>query len=366
MLAIRLVLRIALVVVVAVTAVGARAVAGPAPAPAPATPRPRVLVLDTAETPQPGGFVDALRIHLAGVGDVERGPTLPASTTATRVVTAARLGRERGATLVVWVERAPMGDDLVLFVVFVSGGAGTATVEAFRLPSPGTGDEADTDRALALKVGGVLDRRLAGLPAAAPEVLWLAPLAPPAAPATQGQGGDGPPPPPPPASRPWLLEARLGGTPDAIGSVQGWLGLGFGRRWGWGDVVAGAEVTTSAAKRERGRRVEARDLRLAAELRVRRWLGRVPAELALVGGARVVAARGDAPPDIVGSDTVVVPFVGAALGARARLAPRLELHATVGVELALRRVTLQVDVVDVADLGRWRGTATISLVVLIP
>jgi hypothetical protein len=349
-----------LVLVTTAAAPPARAERG---APAAARKPPRVLVLDTDEHAEPAGFFDELRIQLAGNGHVVRGPTLPATTSETRVLEAERLCRKHQATLAVWLERSPESD-VLLYVVGTPGG-----VEVFSLPGS---DEIDTPRALALKVGGVLDRVLAGQPAG--ESVALAPVAAPPAPVatsvvadpTVRRGGRGRA----PGARRWLVELAVGGAPGAAtASEQAWLRAGVGLRWP--DRRAPEVVLTIARPASvdlafTPGTVSVSELDVGASARASWPVGRGGLRLGgeLGVGVRGLDAVGRTTAGASGEDLLFVPVAGGALEARWPLGRSLELRGALGGELMLRRMHLQVNRQEVAETGRARATATFSLVLL--
>jgi hypothetical protein len=309
-----------------------------------------VVVLQAPGAPAQDGFVAALRIQLAGTGEVVAGPELTGASVPARVEAATPAARAAGATLAVWLDRAPVaggGEDVVLYVVGEADGR--AVVQVFRIPA---GSPADTDRALALKVSSVLDELLA--PAAR---VVLLPSSPPVVPG-----------PAPAASRARLvlgLESRLGTSPGDDGwegrgvllvgvrlagdlELHGTFGLGSGGTW----ENASGKVRTSEYDLALGARV----LGLAGpiDLGVRAGIG-----------LRFLDATGTTPAGVTGDDVTLLGVGTLAVEKRWPLG-RFELAAFVGLEWTPREQIFTVNEQPVAELGHVRGFVGLSIAGLGP
>lgn len=325
----------------------------------------RVLVLNPEAEPAPPRFVEQLGIHLAEIAVVEPGAVVVGSTLPDKVASAAHAVDAANATLAVWIERgAPQRDDQLEYVLHIVGRReGRLLVEVLRLSAR---EGPDIDRALALKVGEVLDRALRDERGGAAIAEWI--------------GGDAA------SDRPhsevprvaasfhrrWLteLDVRGGGALDAPSGQLG-VAIAGGVRWQRHDLAA--ELVGSAgfdagldADGAGGERVATDEISVAIAGRLlaridRLWLG-----AALAGGARFVDAEGTTPLGAVGSEWITVPTVTAGADARWPIAPALEARVAAGLEWSPDRVTLTVNEQPVVNLGRVRAVGELSLVFLIP
>jgi hypothetical protein len=299
-----------------------------------------VLVLGVPEQPGNEGFVAALRIQLAGRGEVTAGPVLDGRTLPARVEEARAAARAQGAGLAVWVERARVegGGEEVLLVV-VGEAEGRAVVQVFRVPG---GPPADTERALALKVGSVLDalittgakhalvERPPPLELPRPRVAWA----------------------------PWLAAGLAGssspGERDLTGALvlrggaykEAWA-LGAELRLGLGDTWANAAGDVST-----------RELDTTAVVA----LGELPGGLTVVAGAgaRLVRGAGTSYGGTEGTAWVALPLARLALE-KSWDVGMLALTSGLDVSVATVRQRFSINDFEVADLGRFRAGLTLTL-----
>jgi hypothetical protein len=315
---------------------------------------PRVLVLAEERAGPQDGFVAALRIQLAGVGRVEVGPPAQGDGLAARVSHAAGLVAAAGATLAVWIERgAPDPADAPHeFVLYLVGrDRSHALIEVFRLPA---GDPAVIDRALALKVRDVLDQVLAREHAAS-AAGWLA------------AGHDQRPRPRRPC---WLAEVGWSFAP-ALGA-PGWQ---IGPRLGGGvrhrrrpvdlDLSAGIRLVDGFSAYSFAGSITTREVPLAVSLRA--TTGSRPAIGGEVEvGVRWIEAVGVTPFGARGRIIRWLPTTYLGVTGALPLRHGVELRTSLGVDLALHRLRLAVNQVEILDLGRAHPRADLGLALAWP
>jgi hypothetical protein len=343
-----------------------------------------VLVLGLSDEPLSAGLVDALRIQLAGVGTVEVGPDLPRLATAPRVRRARALGHERGAKLVIWVERGPGKDgglDDVLYVVPIAAEA--RRVEVFRLPRS---DEGDRERALALKVGGVLTRALAGQAQELESEAIDVPIEPgpdpepdPEGDPEAGPGGSGDRTraagraEPPVAGDGWTVGLGVGLARGATARSSGVVMLsggrrlgGLGRAWPRLELCATLSLSPGATVVGAAGTVATDEAGLAFGLGPTTGPGVVELGAWALVGVSAVVATGTTPRGARGLETLWLPSLGLELGGRVWLTDRLGLSVGLGAELVFVSHDLAVNETVVASTGHGRGRGAVSLVVLLP
>src|SRR5258708_187534 len=161
----------------------------------PAAPLPRVLVIGQDHVTARATFVEALRIQVTGLAAVDARPALGSASLGDRLDEAAAMASKERAILAIWIEQAASkdrgGTDFVVYAV--GKDRDRALIEVARLRA----DEGpDADRALALKVGELLDKGLADRPAEVDVARTFVEkgIAPPLEPATPlHHAGGGPP-----------------------------------------------------------------------------------------------------------------------------------------------------------------------------
>ncbi|RMH43271.1 MAG: hypothetical protein D6689_05865 [Deltaproteobacteria bacterium] len=314
----------------------------------------RVLIVAAHDQPPPAGFADQLAIQLAGVAEVRRGGALPAGPLPQRVDAAIALADAAGAAIAVWIEPSPAnagGRDVALYVV--GRRRGRVLVHVFRVDGP---PGPDTDRALALRVGELVDATLTGTSTAA---AWLG------APSVRAT-------PPAPRLRPVVeLGVRATpalGAPDATAGVAAAAGIQSatagldGGAHGIETVVA-FTADTGHARRTPDGDVATDDLRVAVGVRGWREFGALGLGGGLTAGVRAVRAAGHTPAGSAARTTVALPIAALGVDARWRLNSRIALRAAAGVDYSPVRELLTVNGAPVMDLGRARPFATLAAVV---
>ncbi len=317
----------------------------------------QVLVLPTESAPDQSGFVEALRIQLAGAGDVRPGPPVTGATLPEKVEAATHAVDEADATLAVWIERGPSTDrEGVDFILHVVGRkSGRLLVEVFRLPAL---DAPETDRALALKVRDALDSLLeppeeamGGSPAE-----WLGHY----------------PPRPNPAHRTRLLLEVGGRAAPGIGSPESQAapllaaGVRLPLRPMAVDFYLSGSLPNGISDSNRAGSVETDEISVALGARVVAETVRFSLDARVELGARLIDAHGVTPFGAEGDKRVAVPSVVAGLGAGKPLRPGVDLCAFVGLEAFPWRQSLTVNEIPVLDLGRVRPLLQLSVLVTAP
>lgn len=324
----------------------------------------RVLVLSSQSAPADEQLIETLQIQLTGVAEVVAGPALEGATLPERVDFAVAQVAEHEATLAVWLERGDPHDGEVDVVLYVVGHKqGRLLVEVFHIPDT---DGPALDRAIALKVGEVLDGVLAPPPPEEPEEV--------AAPAPVAWVADPPPARKPPPSRvrsvPWIGLGVRGAAgldqPAAQGGAS--LAVGFRRptRAVDADVYLVASAHSGMEREDAAGAVEVADRGVALGLAVHRPFGRLRAGGRAELGARFIGAKGVTALGTPGEKSVVVPEVW--LGGEAELSTgaRSAVRLGAGLGWAPDRQRLTINDEPVLDLGRFRPIVELSVVIFIP
>jgi hypothetical protein len=312
---------------------------------------PRVIVVRVRDEPPVDAFVAALRLQIGSAASVEIGPVVDAATLRARMEAAARVGEASDVALVVWVEYGePTNDsdvDVVLYAV--ERDPNRALVGIASVPHA---DRPEDHRVLALKVGHLLDLLLED--DASGERLERA-----------FAGG--------PRPSPFALVVELGAAGAVgAGSVGPQIGLAGGVGLSFrSDDLALELVATIRWMSTLDARNSAGSLRLgeidagvsARGLSAWGWF-RAGVDLEL--GARVIDASGRAADGRTDSLVRVVPVLSGGLEARARPFANFEVRAVAGVALALVEQRFSLVEVPIANLGRARPFAGLSLIVSVP
>jgi hypothetical protein len=315
---------------------------------------PRVLVLDT-ERPAPQGFVDALKIQAAGDAEIVAGGKVEGTLTEKVASVDAPLAKEH-ASVGVWVETA---DDVHLVYV-VTRRRNRVLLEVVRLP---TGDSAETDRALAIKVRDVLDTLLAGA-GGEPDVTTTLRPEPAERPANTE--------PTPEATAWWLLQGGFAGVTKGNGSTSDELGaaLATGARFGARDLffegLAGVWLLNGTDRTSGAASVRTRELELSLSFRALVASRLFAGGLHLDGVMRVVAAHGAGANGDTGDATSLVPLVRIGPELRWRVSRNVDLRGAGGFDLALRRQRYSVVGEEITDLGTTRASYELGVVVALP
>lgn len=325
----------------------------------------RVLVLSSQSAPADEQLIETLQIQLTRLAEVVAGPPLEGDTLPERVEFAVSQVAEHEATLAVWIERGDPHDGEVDVVLYVVGHKqGRLLVEVFHMPDT---DGPALDRAIALKVGEVLDAVLAPPPPEEPEeVVAPAPVAWVADPPPVRK----PPPPPPARSVPWVGLGVRGAAgldqPAAQGGAS--LGVGFRRpmRAVDADVYLVASAHSGIEREDAAGEVEVADRGVALGLAVHRPFGRLRAGGRAELGARFIGAKGVTALGTPGEKSVVVPEIW--LGGEAQLSTgaRSAVRLGAGLGWAPDRQRLTINDQPVLDLGRVRPLVELSIVIFIP
>jgi hypothetical protein len=304
---------------------------------------PRVLLFVSSSTATAhDALVDEIRIQLANVAEVEPRPALGEPTFSGRIARATHEVIDRNAALGVWTELRTTASGKDVLLCAVSKHRERSVIEIGL--SPGASDR-DAERALALKLGALLDT----MPA-------------------------------------WSSEQRIEAPerPARAADLSAWLEAGTFIAKG-----AGSSGVSGGAAAAAGARISLADfalepyafLRLPRDTEVSDARGRVTtAEIALGGGARALYrtahaldlgggveagirrldAVGTAPSGETGAARRDVPAVAMTVDVGARLFSWLAIRVAAGVEVALRRQVFSVGGETLEDFGRVRPTLRIS------
>jgi hypothetical protein len=309
----------------------------------------RLLVLAPEEQAPRPTLVEVLRLHLSGTARVDPSSVpFPAGTAARRVALATAIVNAEHADFAIWLESVALSDGTTLFALYVVGGrAGRAIVEVVRLPVAIDGP--DIDRTLALKASEIIEAALV-TPLITPSALSRPPAALPS------------PPEPPPR---WGLElsGALRGLSDATDSEAG-FGLAVSRLLALRPLeldgrLSALLLSDSVVSRARRVRLSETDAALGLGLRS---TGIVQLGARFELDARLLRAHGFAGNEETGSALVLVPGVAIGPELRLRLGRYMSFSALVSAEWMLIRQSFVVDGISVADLGRIRGNAQLSLI----
>lgn len=365
-----------------------------------ASAEPTVAVLTASEGPERPGFVEALRIQLAGSAAVTPGGVLASGTQSERVEAAVEATRRAGATVSVWVEgpvvRADGRRELVVYVV--GEARGRAVMEVVRTPAERSADRPDpaVDRSLALKVRallgdlattrGVLKATVVAPGQALPvaeqdvaeqDVAEQDAAEPPREDETQPERSKAAeeieqrqeePPPSEEGEHRRSTQVRVEiGPLAAVGSDGVRLGarVGAGARLAWPslgmEIVARADWFAPSESTSADGRVEISQLAPGIEVR-----GDTRLDALRIGGfvgteLRILAADGTTSGGTTGSASEIVPALLAGPYIALPLGPVFEARLALGASLALREQRFALNRVPIAEAGRLRATAALLL-----
>jgi hypothetical protein len=319
--------------------------------PAFAAPDVRVMLLQTDGGADRSAFLDALQIQLARKAIVSTGPELPAGPSSTRIERVARIIAMDGVKLAVWVDAGLATEDGSReFVLYAVGREQDTTV--VRTARVHGVDGPEINRALALKVGELLDASppLAVQDAGQPQI------------ATQAQGGEG---------IGLVLELGLVGAMGAgSDAIQSGLLAAFGASWQsprWrGEGYAAFRWMADSEFEAPAGHADVSEVALSVGARVLLGRGRLVAGGHVELGARLLDASGMAADGRDGGAWRAVPTLLGGAELRLALVAPLSLRAAAGVELALIHQRFAFEGSAVADFGRIRPTASLSLVLAAP
>lgn len=324
-----------------------------------ASAEPKVVVLSAPEAPERPGFVEALRIQLAGVASVERAGSLAPGTQSERVEAAADAAERAGATLGVWVEgpftRADGGRELVVHVV--GKARGRAVIEVVRTPAERSAEAPDpaVDRSLALKV-----RALVGDLAAPRGVLDATVVPERSAGEASAVSAE--------AARGAAPRARVEvGALAAVGSpgVRAGAHAGAGARLAWApfgmELVARIEWLEPANATSAVGTVEVTELVPGLELRGDVHAGDLRLGALLGTELRALGADGTTRRGVRGSARMFVPAVLTGPYLALPLGHVVEVRLVLALALALREEHLALSGVSVVDTERLRANAGLLL-----
>jgi hypothetical protein len=315
----------------------------------------RLLVLSPVEeTPRPT-LVEALRLHLRGTAQVQVSTALfPALPAASRVALATELVSTLHVEFAIWLESVALGDGTRLFALYVVGGKpGRAVLEVVRLPAES--DTPDVDRTLALKASEIVEAALSPaamlLPAPRPSAERVLPRA----------AAKSPP------ARERHLGLELGGALRGAAESDTQAGLTLGasllaltQPLEIDARLVGQFLTANVIASPR-RRVSVAETLVGAGFGARSS-GTVQLGIRLGFGVRLLRAEGFSEEARTGSARLAVPSLSGGPELRLRLSPRISFAAQVAGEWLMVRQSFDVDGVTVADLGRFRESAELSLI----
>jgi hypothetical protein len=322
-------------------------------APARAEDLPLVIMLVDEVEAQPQ-LLDALRIQLAGRAQVrsQADTSDPALVSKSRV--ASSVLATTGARLVIWMDPPTKDAEKSTTLLHLVGDQeGRVLVLVHAIESQ---DLAAAHRALALKVAEVFDTLEAGRGAAI--ALAVQQLAR-GAPKKQAEQTEE-------TSVPRLaFVGDLGGwgaTGTASAPIQGAVVFGAGARLRAeafvGDLVATGRVATILSHGGSTGSVDVDEGAVGAAVRLAGTWSVVALGGELGVGGRIMSATGQTPVGREGEGDTVIPYLALLPQATFSLTSFMELRASIGVEVALRRHRFLVNDSPVLDVGTARGVAT--------
>lgn len=317
----------------------------------------RVLVLSPVEEGPRPTLVEALRLQLRGTARVSLSPAVfPALPASGRVTLATELVASQHVDFAIWLESVALSDGTRLFALYVVGGkSGRAVLEVVRLPAESDGP--DVDRTLGLKASEIVEAALS------PAVLLStdqrkklarsAPLTP---------------------SAPVVDEPRLGlemgGALLAAPERDTQVALALGLSWLFAlrplelDARLAGQLASDGVIAVPHRHVQLSESFLGAGVGVRST-GTVQLGAKLGFGFRLLAAEGFSDETRTGAARVAVPSLSLGPELRIKLGSRLRFGAELGGEWMAIRQRFNVDGVTIADFGRFRANAQLSLAFLV-
>jgi hypothetical protein len=320
-----------------------------------------IMLVDEVEA-QPQ-LLDALRIQLAGRAQVRSQADTSDPAIVTKSQTASAVLGATGARLVIWMEPAKTEsapDATLLHLVGDREGRVLVLVHTVE-----AGEQASTHRALALKVAEIFDLlETVRAEAIARAIQTEPPKAPAPAASEAVQRGD---------ATTLHFVGDIGGwgaTGTGTAPPQGAVSFGAGGRLRHeslvADLVLTGRVATTLEHSDPNGAVEADEGAFGTALRVAgAWSVVALGAEAGIGG-RALAASGESPRGRHGAGDTVVPYLALAPQATFALTSFMELRATIGAEIALRRHRFLVNDVAILDVGTVRGVASGSFVFVAP
>ena len=325
--------------------------------------RPRLLVLQAEEQPPRPSLVEALRFQLRDATDVEASPApFALGPPAVRIGRAAEVAGAAQARFAVWLESVPELQGVPGFLLYVVGGSsGRAVVEVVRMPAANDGP--DVDRSLALKVSEIVDSALGADEALSGAALRAAPL--PAvldAPAKRAPAA---------RSNEAALGVLLGGVlsspaGSANGQVGGRLGVVYSAPVSELELELGVSgrLLSPLTMRNAEGRVKVSEEAASIELCVRSR-GKVQLGAELEASLHWLHADGFWQGAETGSADLIVPALRLGPELRFRLGEQTKLALGAGGSWTPVRERFSLGRAPVADLGRFRADALISLIISI-
>ncbi len=322
---------------------------------------PRLLVLQAEEQRTRPSLVEALRFQLRDATEVEvSAQPLPLAPAAQRIARAAATVSASQASFAVWLEAVPELQGAPGFLLYVvGGGSGRAVVEVVRLPAAKDGP--DVDRSLALKVSEIVD---SALRSAEPDVARALRPAPPRPAPTASVSAR-------PASnvRAGSLGLLLGGVAASpagnAGAQVGFrLGVGYALRTSALELewsVSGRLLSPLDIRRD-NRRAKIGEQVLGADFGVH-TRGRLALGGEVGSALRWLHADGFVGNIETHSSVLVVPVLRLGPELRARLTEQVTLSLAAGGEWMPLQQRFSLAGAPLADLGRVRADALISLII---
>lgn len=316
----------------------------------------RVLVLSPVEEGPRPTLVEALRLQLRGTAGVTQSaavfPALPASG---RVTLATELVALEHVDFAIWLESVGLRDGKRLFALYVVGGqSGRAVLEVVRLPAESDGP--DVDRTLGLKASEIIEAALSPAVLLSPQQkrdIARRPLSDPRLIAVDER----------------RLALELGGALHAAAQRDTQVALALGLSWLFAlqplelDARLTGQLASDAVIAVPHRHVQLSESFVGAGLGLRST-GTVQLGAKLGFGLRLLGAEGFSEEARTGASRVVVPSLSVGPELRIKLGSRIRFGAEIAGEWLAIRQRFNVDGVTVADLGRFRGNAQLSLAFL--
>ncbi len=324
---------------------------------------PGLLVLQAEEQKARPSLIEALRVQLREVTDVETSAeSLAAEPAALRIGRAAQIATAAHASFAVWLEAVPELDGAPGFLLYVVGGeSGRAVVQVVRLPAAKDGP--DVDRSLALKVSEIVESALrpaqpelsaALQPALAPAPAKPAPSVA-VAPARRAR-----------ADSLGLLLGGIATSPagDAHGQVGFRFGLGYTFRTSPVELEwdASAHLLSALDIQQGDRQAKIAEQVVAVDFAVR-TRARFAFGAELGTALRILHADGFVGSTETRSSRLLVPVLRLGPELRAGLTEQTALTLSAGGEWMPIRQRLSLAGAPLGELGRARADARISLII---
>lgn len=306
-----------------------------------ASAEPRIVLVETRDSPSLPALASQVELHATRRASVQ---TLAArdADPMTYADRASELVASGEAAIVVWIARVEHG-----LLVFAAGRwPGRAMIELIRVDE--AIEPAELERTIALKIAGLLDALLAPR-ATVRDVLELPAV---------GAG---------PAAR-WRIEVagQIAREPHER-ALDGRTQLSVSRAWTLGPWLLAPTVSgswqPSGTIEGRGGRASITELGAALAVEAGRTLGRVQVFVRPRLVLAALLARGESNDGRRGEATVLAPYGGLELGARAGISDAAWLGIAGGCDLAMIHHEFLVDGETILDLGRARLHVGLSLTV---